>query len=72
LLFFENRGIIKTNDANLGLQRRECELRYEFYIDSTEHMNTEGWRGMGLNDESNIYSSSVQILAEAAVATAAY
>lgn len=38
----------------LGLQRRECELRYEFYIESTEHMNTgEGWRGMGSNDELN-------------------
>lgn len=40
----------------LGLQRRECELRYEFYIESTEHMNTgEGWRGMGSNDELNLY-----------------
>ena len=64
----------------LGLQRRECELRYEFYIESTEHMNTgEGWRGMGSNDELNyIYIIYVAQLftflfnAAAAVATAAY
>ena len=27
-------------------QVRECEHRYEFYKDSTEHMNTEGLRGL--------------------------
>ena len=65
----------------LGLQRRECELRYEFYIESTEHMNTgEGWRGMGSNDELNIYMYILYVVqlftflfkAAAAVATAAY
>ena len=65
----------------LGLQRRECELRYEFYIESTEHMNTgEGWRGMGSNDELNyiyilymLFSCLVvHIFVGAAVATAAY
>ena len=46
----------KRTRQMLGLQRRECELRYECYIESTEHMNTgEGWRGMGSNDELNLY-----------------
>lgn len=55
----------------MGQQRRECEHRYEFYIDSTEHMNTEGWRGMGSNDELNIkFSCSHFYLAT--VAAAAY
>jgi hypothetical protein len=75
-------GIKETNEANVGQQHRECEHSYEFYIDSTEHTNTEGWRGMGSNDELNIYIYMyilyvVQLFtflfkAAAAVATAAY